>query len=191
MQATLAGRPFRVNPESASWNYTVKTSEENTVGGIVVQVLGVDLGDMTVQGAFGIGGWQEQAAFLDHVKKLSKEQIHHPEAGPVRFLFPAKGWDYQVIVRGYTEVGAGDAVVASNDNFNPTWQLQLFIVEDNSPIKTVQNTAMLQYINRLLAGLGWKPGSKYNGPVSEADVQAFLSGQGASSVSQLLQGLAP
>lgn len=197
MSASLAGVAFRVDPTSASWDYTVKTSETSTIGGIVIQVLGAELGDMTVQGMFGsehhdqrgnvVGGWREQEDFLGHVKGLAQSQIN-PSAGAVRFLYPEKGWDYIVVVKGYSEIGSAEAVVAANENFNPTWQLRLFIVEDNSPVKTVQNAAMLQYINRLAAGLGWQQ-TKYNGPVTDADVQSFLAGKGVPDVATLLQGL--
>jgi hypothetical protein len=196
-QATLNGVPFRINPESASWDYLVKTAEVATVGGIVVQVLGVDLGDMTIQGSFGsehneggklVGGWPEQQRFLDRMKALAERQALHPELGPARFMFPAKGWDYLVLLRSYTEVGQDDAIVATNANFNPTWQLRLFIVEDNSPVKSVQNAAVLQYIARLTAGLGWQQ-SKYNGPVTQSDVAAYLAGVPVPDVATLLQGV--
>jgi hypothetical protein len=196
-QATLAGVPFRVNPSSASWDYTVKTAEAVTIGGTVIQVLGVDLGDMTIQGDFGsehrdlggnlVGGWPEQDRFLARMKKIAQAQASHPEVGGVRFMFPEKGWDYMVYLRGYTEIGATDAVMAANENFNPTWQLRLFIIEDNSPIKAVQNTALLQYMTRISAGLGWQQ-SKYNGPISDSDVATFVQtyGQGTTTVKDLL-----
>lgn len=183
--ASLAGRPFRLNPLSVAWDYTVKTSETPTVGGIVVQVFGVDLGDMTVQGTFGSGGWREQEAFLAEMKKLADRQASNPEDASFRFFYPDRGWNFQVMLREFTETGGTSSVVGSNENFAPKWTLRLFILEDNSPVRVVQDAALLQYLNRLSSGLGWQQ-TKYNGPITDSEVASYVHDNSASTVAELL-----
>lgn len=181
MQATLDGVPFRTNPDSIKWDFSVKTAETTTIGGVVIQVYGVDLGDMRVTGSFGVGGWSEQEAMLRRMKGLGDRQ--RVGAPPVRFFFPSRGWDFLCHLRSFGEK-TGD-INLSNENFAPSWALTLFITEDNSPIKSVQDSAILQYIQRLSQGLGWEQ-TKYNGPLTEADVASYVSSTGATSIMDLL-----
>ena len=75
--AVLNGIPFRIDPSSISWPFTVKTSSNKTIGGKVLQVFGTQLGDMTVAGTFGVGGTKEQREFLEngfYCKRLEPNQ---------------------------------------------------------------------------------------------------------------------
>jgi hypothetical protein len=173
--ATLDGVPFRLDPTSASWDFSIKTNVINTVGGRVVQVIGVDLGDMMVVGTFGVGGWREQQAFLERMKQVGERQVNHPEAPPMRFLYPPRGWDFLVYLRSYTQPASpsgGDSVYVANEIIAPQWALTLFMVEDNAGLKKVAQDA---YIARIAAGLGWKQ-TKYNGPMTADEVHATLGG---------------
>jgi hypothetical protein len=58
MNASLNGIPMRLNPISVQLDYTVKTSETPTLGGMVVQIFGIEMSDLIVQGTFGQGGYQ-------------------------------------------------------------------------------------------------------------------------------------
>lgn len=172
--ATFDGVPFRLDPTSASWDFSIKTNVINTVGGRVVQVIGVDLGDMTVVGTFGVGGWREQAAFLDRMKQIGERQVNNPTAPPMRFLYPPKGWDFLVYLRAYTQPTSpmGSSVYVANEEIAPQWALTLFMVEDNTGLKQV---AQDSYIARIAAGLGWQQ-TKYNGPLTTQEVESTLGG---------------
>lgn len=174
-EALLDGQPFRIDPMSVSWDYTIKLSESNTVGGRVVQVLGSNLGDMTVIGNFGIGGWQEQTAFLERMKLIADRQ-QASTAAPMRFFYPPKGWDFLVYLRAFQQPGANDSVNYANDIPAPPWQLTLFIVEDNSGLH-IASAAQAVFIARLAQGIGWKGLSQWNGPVGYQELQQILQGQ--------------
>jgi hypothetical protein len=167
--ASLAGRVFRINPNSVQWDYVCKIAEKPTIGGMVVQAIGAELGDLVVTGEFGTGGWQEQNDFFAHISLKAERQAQFAKREPERFIFPAKGWDFLVYIKAYTQPGAFSSVVYANEIINPPWQVTLFIVEDNSPIKVGTDSAILQYLNRLAQGLGWEQ-TKYNGPMTPAEI---------------------
>lgn len=178
--ATLAGQSFRVDPVSIRWDYSVRVADHKAVGGKVVQVLGVNLGDMTVAGTFGTGGWTEQAAFLARMKALGDRQVAEAskiggQAEPFRFVYPPRGWDFLVYLRAFVQPGAQSSVRLSARDFAPKWMLTLFIVEDNAGLKQVRDAAVTQFIARLAQGLGWRQ-NQYNGPLTYADIQTAQSG---------------
>lgn len=177
-QATLAGRPFRLDPNSVSWNFSTKAADKPTVGGKVIQVYGTQISDMTITGEFGVGGWQQQEAFLKEMKEMGAKQarvarLSRSQAQPFRFTYPPRGWEFLVYLKAYSNPEGGRAVRHEPGIFNPKWQLTLFIVEDNSGLKLVAQNA---YISRLVKGMGWKR-TDFNGPVDfipvgQAPVQA-------------------
>jgi hypothetical protein len=190
--ATLGGVPFRIDPDSVSWSFKMKVADRPTVGGKVVQVLGTSLGDMTVTGRFGNGdralgdveGWQEQARFLAQVKAWVQEALDSSGARTLRFVYPPRRWDFRVLIKAYNAPDGGPAVRHDQADFNPGWQLVLFIVEDvaGRVVSGIQDL----YIQRLMAGIGWRQ-SAYNGPTQEqvdatlepygGDLSAYLAEQ--------------
>lgn len=160
--ATLGGWQFRIDPTSIQWSYNVKVKDSASVGGKVIQIFGTSVSDMTVEGSFGVGGWQEQERFLQMMLELAKDQVaeaRNPSKEPLRFIYPPKGWDFKVMLKAYTSPDGPRSVRLSPTNFNPKWKLTLFIVEDNADLKRVATNA---YIARLTKGIGWRQ-SEYNG----------------------------
>jgi len=162
--ATLGSHTFRIDPSSAEWKYSVKTCDIKTVGGKVVQVFGARIEDMTITGSFGVGGWQEQAAFLEAMKTIADAQVSsalvsQSTAEPLRFLYPPKGWDFLVYLTAFSDPAGSSSVHLEDTNFAPEWSLTLFVVEDNSGLHQVASDA---FIARLAAGMGWHQ-SVYNG----------------------------
>lgn len=172
--AQLGDHQFRLDPTSVSWDFTIKQADMKTVGGKVLQVFGATLGDMTVTGTFGKGGWREQEAFLDKMKKIGDEmvadgrRVSNSQTPPLHFLYPPKEWDLLVYLTEYTEPGAAASIDLRNDNIAPKWRLTLFIVEDNGGLRQATANA---YIARLSKGLGWKK-TTYNGPLNVAEYEA-------------------
>jgi hypothetical protein len=182
--AVLDGVPFRLDPSSISWDFTIGVSETKTIGGRVVQVFGAKVGDLQLEGSFGRGGWQEQARFLDRMKALGESQLDHwpsTNRDALRFVWPQRGWDFRVWLRSFSEAG-GASVEMSVENFNPKWSLTLFIVDDNAALKTVSEDA---YINRLMAGIGWRQ-TAFNGPMGNVELQAAISSIGATTIREYL-----
>jgi hypothetical protein len=182
--ASLGGVAFRIDPDSVAWEFRMKTARRKTVGGVVVQVYGTDLGDMTVSGVFGNGdrargdreGWREQERFRAQVERWVDQHVA-TSGRPIRFLYPPKRWDFQVLIRGYTGPGGGEAVAHDPATFNPGWTLTLAVVQDS----TRRVVAGIQdlYIKRLMAGVGWKQ-SGYNGPLTQGEAEAVLAPFGGS-----------
>lgn len=179
--AVLGDLPMRIDPLSVKWDFRMSVRDRKTLDGKVVQVLGTTLGDMTVTGVFGFGdrskgdeaGWEEQERWRQAVKTLTRTTSLDRTPDPIRFLYPPKKWDFHVYVTRVNE-----PVRHANEVFNPTWGLTLFIVRDNTNV-VVKGIRDL-YIQRLMAGIGWKQTS-YNGPLTQEDVDTFLSGQGVTS----------
>lgn len=183
--ATLAGQPFRLDPTSIEWDYSVRVAEQQTVGGKVVQVLGANLGDMTVVGSFGVGGWREQKAFLERITALADQQVANAakvggQPDPLRFSYPPRGWDFLVYLRAFAQPGVDASVRSSNRDFAPRWALTLFIVEDNGGLSVVKDAAVRQFITRLAEGIGWKR-DQYNGPLSFEEAQSAMAGVAATA----------
>lgn len=186
--ASLGGVPFRIDPTSAEWDMSVKSAEHKTLGGKVVQILGVDISDIVVKGSFG--GWKEQRHFLVRMKKVADRQIAgyvQPSgvqvegAEPMRFLFPPRGWDFDVYLKAFTQAGS-DSVVYDLQTIAPPWQLTLWVVE-NKTTGTLDHASKNAIIARLSAGMGWKQ-TRYNGPLSYTDIEEALGGK---SIEEWLQ----
>jgi len=172
--ATLNGVAFRIDPMSVGWSYSIKTAEKKTLGGRVVQVLGAVLGDMTVRGSFGRGGWEEQHVFLERMTRLAEAQVAESGPGregvrPMRFSYAPEGWDFLVNLKGFEQPGAGGSVRLDIETANIEWELTFHIVEDNSGLKQVAQDA---FIARIAAGLGWQQ-TKWNGAMSFGHQQSF------------------
>lgn len=183
MPALLDGQPFWADPESVSWTFGVKTRVDNTIGGKVVQVYGIELGLLTVTGSFGRGGWEEQNRFLERMTALADSQIGEaPNLDPPqphRFFWAEKRWDMLVWLSAYSEPGGGEASVTYTEKMaNPRWSLALRIIEDNSGLKQVAED---EYLRRLSEGIGWTQ-SIFNGPLTENDVREQMAPTGAQTI---------
>lgn len=182
--ASIAGVPLRINPNSVSLPYKVKMSKQQTIGGMVIQVFGVEWGDLTVSGQFGAGGWQEQQQFFAKIKSLAtgtaSAQFQQTPSGQVastgsfRFFFPLLNYDFQVFLKSYSSQ-EGMTVMLANENINPTWTLVFTIDNDNGGLATVVQDA---FVSRLAEGIGYAPGQRpglYNGPLSGLDLAQAAS----------------
>lgn len=171
--ATLGGMPLRTNPTDIRWNYRMKTVEQRTMGGKVIQILGTTFSDITISGTFGRGrrdkgdteGWQHQVRFRRQVQAWTKHAAENSGSKPLRFTYAPRGWDFQVFIRSFSDVHM------SNDTINPSYTLVLFPVDDGA--RQVIRGIKDLYIKRLMDGVGWKQ-TAYNGPTQD-EVDATLS----------------
>lgn len=199
--ATIGGVPFRINPSQVTWNYDVDTNVIPTLGGRVIQILGVTLGDMTIQGMYGVDragkqeSWQLAQSFTDSIANLVKIQSAMPTAAQLsgadstpmqpthRFFFddtadtppgyPSHHWDFQVYVKGLIDLDENGSYVIGHrtGKYSYRYQLTLFIVEDNTG--QLAKIAQDAFLDRLANGVGWKQ-SDFNGPMSVSDLQTYL-----------------
>lgn len=160
---------FRVNPTSVEWDFRVKTSSKPMLGGKVVQVIGVNFGDMRVSGSFGRGRFDEQADFLAWAKRATRQQEGFDVAAPLRFTF--RHWDFDVLITNYSE--GQYSVDRSVANFAPRFNLTLQIVKDRGGLRHVAKDI---YVQRISRGFGWEQ-TEYNGPLSINEVEQALGGR--------------
>jgi hypothetical protein len=180
---------FRLDPESISWEWQVLlkgplTNVIETIGGRVIQVLGAQLSDLTVQGSLGMGtgqSWAHANAFLSAVTKIMEAQSAdanqqaemHP---PAVFTYPPKNWRFQVYVKALTDPDGSSSVILRPGKFNQRYSLTLFIVQDVSAALVRAGTtngafsqkgydAVSAFMARIAAGIGWHF-TQYNGPVT-------------------------
>lgn len=200
-QANLGGINFRINPSQVSWNYDVDVAVTQTVGGRVVQVYGVTMGDMVIQGMFGQDrrtrkeSWELAEAFQLQVSKLVDRQSAIPSAAQlsgadntpmhptIRFVYndvneaaalglPGHNWDFQVYIKSLKDSADQNlTVVHKTGKFSYGYALTLFVVQDNTG--KLNEVAQNSFIERLSNGLGWKR-SAYNGMMSADELENYL-----------------
>jgi len=173
----IDGFPLRINPTSIAWDFALKTKASRTIGGKVVQVYGVKLGDLRV------GGKCSKADFMAIYEKMHSIAMRQvptqtsPVMTPVSFTWAARQWSFWVYLKGFKQSGAQASIEESNQAIAPEWEMSLFIAEDNSDIVTVaKEAAQASYIRRISQGLGWAQTS-WNGKMGIDDLQAVLQGQ--------------
>lgn len=177
---TLGGQTLRVNPEEVRWNFTVKARDRKSMVGKVVQILGVTLSDITIQGHYApdrkygdTDSWDQMLRFREWVKETSRALDDDAKQTPIRFTYPPRGWDFPVYLKGFAPMNF------TVDDYAPAWNIVLFPV-DNGARKVIESVRDL-YIERLMNGIGWKQ-TAYNGP-TQAEVDTTLGGR---SVEQYL-----
>lgn len=201
--ASIGGIPFRINPSQVTWDYSVNTTVIPTVGGRVVQVLGVTLGDMTIQGLFGQErdgqqrqSWELAEEFQRRVSGLIDLQSQRPTPAQLSGVDPTPMHPTHRFV--YSD-DSPEARAAGLPVHN--WDFNVYIkdLKDvESPSMTVQhstgrysygytltlfiqqdNTGKLatvaqdEFISRLSNGLGWKR-TAYNGMMTTEELKNYL-----------------
>lgn len=191
--ANLGGLTFRINPSQVSWNYSVDAAVIPTVGGRVVQVYGVTMGDMTIQGLFGQErtgqrreSWQLAEQFQKDISLLVQKQSAIPTAAqlsgadptpmhqPFRFVYADEkhNWDFTVYIKALKDFANASATVDhKTGKFSYGYALTLFIQQDNTGKLT--QVAKNEFIDRLSNGMGWKR-SEYNGFMSLQELENYL-----------------
>ena len=174
--ANLGPIQLRLNPDSVDFSFNMKVARIPTIGGMVVQIYGIDYSDVTVTGSFGAGGWEEQKIFFDNVKALADaqgtQQLGTTMAQPIPFNFPSRDYHWHVFIKDYSSP-QGTSIVHDNTLINPQYTLTLFVVMDNTNLKKVATDA---FIANLSKNFGWTP-NQYNGP-SASEVTSYLQAQG-------------
>lgn len=140
---------FRVNPNEIWWTYKLLSSTTNTLGGRVIQILGVQIGDLTVKIDCGNGGWNYLMQVVSYLRDLLTNQRNDV---PATFEYTGRDWKFRVY--------------ALNIPFQDDWQattreltLNFKIQEDVNGVAT--GLALDLELQRLAAGVGANH-NKYN-----------------------------
>jgi hypothetical protein len=202
--AQLGDVSFRINPSQVEWTYSVDTNVINTVGGRVIQILGVTEGDMVIQGLYGVDrsgrrpSWALAEEFQKKIAGLVEKQSRRPSmaqlAGtdktpmhiPHRFFYddtaeaeksglPGHRWDFSVYVKDLSDIdGSGEVIGHTTGKYSYGYQLTLFIVDDHTG--RLKTVAQNSFLDRLANGVGWKQ-SRFNGPMGSAELKSYLEAQ--------------
>lgn len=168
--ATIGGLDFRLDPQSIQWSYSIKTASTDTVGGKVVQVFGVNPGDLRVSGSLGNAGQQAHLNFVNNMEYLAVQQAETLD--PIEFSFPVRGWKFQVYIKSVSSPDSQQGVRLAPEISNPRFTLVLNVVEENTDLSKV---ATDKFLARLTEGIGWVP-NEYNGVVDYDELRQIFAG---------------
>jgi hypothetical protein len=144
---------FLFNPQSVEWGYRQIIHVDDTLGGRVMQLLSVNIQDMTMVGQ--AGSRKELIQIRQDVRSIMEWQSTHQEA--VNLKVPSRGWHFKVYPMHLPRAGWDLETV------DYTWQL-VFAVADDLGVKTQQIVdASLQRLalENLSRGIGFDP--KFHG----------------------------
>ena len=168
---------FDVNPNSVEWNYRHHTHVQDTLGGRVVQLLGVSVEGMTIRGDAGAG--------IDGRKKLQKlasrigyimQTIHVERQNPVYFKVPSRDWKFRVYITSAPRLGW------DSQTLTYPYELQFQVIED---LGIATRDSLHGELDRLKRGIGYDP-KWHGGNAAEglAVVQDMYGGGGGGSDSK-------
>lgn len=195
--ASLNGIAFHSGPSEVRWDYKMIVKDSKTLGGKVIQILGTDLGDMTLTGRFAPDerkgdreAWEEQMRWRDRIKKWTADVAADPKQTPMRFVYTPRNWDFNVYIKQFSGITHDIREIA------PEFTITLHVLADGARavVKDIEDL----YIQRLMEGVGWKQ-TEYNGPSEEAlatligsgTVGDYLAAQAQAAFEAGLQGGSP
>ena len=133
---------FPVNPYTANWGYQENVTSQDTIGGRVVQLLSVQVQNLTVTSV--AGSRIELQKVADGVSEVMK--YHVKTSLPARFKVPSRKWDFRVYLTSMPQIGWD---VASTTY---PYQIGMAVQEDVSGIKSAQILRRRQrWLNQVLA----------------------------------------
>lgn len=201
--AQLGSVGFRIDPSQVSWTYDVDAAVTQTVGGRVVQVYGVTLGDMIIQGLFGQDrrnrreSWELAEIFHKQIARLVDRQSAIPSVAQlsgesrapmhptVRFTYsddtperrqanlPIHNWDFNVYIKSLKDANEQSLGILHRTG-KYTYSYALRLFIVQDNTGRLAQVAKNAFISRLSNGLGWRR-SAYNGQMSEAELREYLS----------------
>ena len=158
--ARIGGYVFNINPSEAQWGYTLNTSSQDTYGGRVIQVLSCKIDSLQIKGYLTQKGTAEnQWANMEQFEKDIKSIMdwHAKNKKPVKFSFPALGWNGDVYVTGYSNVQYDMKTAAVSYTLSMTV---------DSGFETIKEHASSEGLDLIPDGVGWTR-NKFNTPKTD------------------------
>jgi hypothetical protein len=213
--AQLGPYSFRISPSQVFFTYEVDTVVIPTVGGRVVQVYGITMGDVTVQGLFGQqrdgGGrdsWELAEEFQAQIASLVGQQSKIPTGLQIQGRDPTPMHQpFRFVYNDDTPETRAAGLPVHN------WDLMVYIkdLKDVSNAgatiehatgkysygytltlfvvednsRILKEAAINKFIDRLATGVGWQR-TRYNGPMDKAELEEYLK---ANSTDGTIHGL--
>jgi cell wall-associated NlpC family hydrolase len=135
---------LRVDPYEVSWNYNLRTHIDDTYGGKVVQILGTDLGELTISSITGLGGRAELLNLADFFRGMCEWQV--VQRKPATFSFPYKKYSLTVWAH---EMTYNDSI----DNISFPYTMTFYIEDDIGG--NLNKIAMTDALRNLTDGIGY------------------------------------
>jgi hypothetical protein len=130
--------------------------------------------------------WRLAEDFTLEIRRLMVQSSPPPTAKgtyqrptPMRFYYPARGWDFQVFVKSVQDDRGGNAVSHQTGKFSYGYVLTLVPVGDNTlqlagkdaaKLQLMKDKAVSTAIARISDGMGWKQ-TKFNSPDQTETIQ--------------------
>ena len=201
--ASIGGIRFRINPSQVTWDYSVDTAVIPTVGGRVVQILGVTLGDMTIQGLFGQErtgnnreSWRLAEEFQRNIAALVDKQSARPTQQQLMGLDPTPMHPtHRFVYNDDSPQTRAAGLPVHNWDFNVyiksltdisgsgtvehstgkfSYGYQLTLFIQQDNTGSLRTVARDEFISRLSEGLGWQR-TPYQGHFSTEELQKYLA----------------
>lgn len=139
---------LRVNPYACDFSWSAKTSETETEGGKVIQILGVQFSTMTISGEMGLGDtWKGEDGF-DAAEKLAiyvRDCMSASKKGHTQFVFPSQDWHMTGWFEGYPQY------YLDRDEISPAWSVPFHIAFENGGLTS---KAMDEVFKKVQDGIG-------------------------------------
>lgn len=153
--AYLDGFAFPYAPESIQWSYTLRTSVQETLGGRVVQLLGMQANSMTISGK--AGSRERLDSLAKEIVRIMKKHIATDRS--VVLQLPTRDLVFNVYVQSLPNIERNVKSVA----YPYSLTLKVDHIEANIRSELVLNAAL----QRLYKGVGYQSGWSGGGNVQE------------------------
>lgn len=134
----------RTNPNFILWSYQLRTHIDNTYGGRVIQILGVNFGTVSIEIEAGMGGLAEFQRVVKWFRDTSLWQRDNHK--PIRMTYPERQYILDVYV---SKLSIQDSL----DNVLRPLQITFEIEDDFS--RVLSGELINEELKRLNAGIGY------------------------------------
>lgn len=153
----LDGRELPYGVDQIGWSYRLRTTTQDTLGGRVIQLLGIESDRLRLKAQSG-----SRQNLLRVAERVQGIMAHHIQThAPVELWIPQKNWRFSVYVNSMPSIG--DQVTATSYPYTLTCQ-----VDDDFGL--ADNYLLTTHFDKLQAGIGYTQG--YHGG---ADALASLT----------------
>lgn len=185
--------------DSISWSYELNVETFPTYGGQVVQILGVYIGDLSVQGSVRTYQKMEQIYrfFAEYIQQAAQGRSQNAERDtdsynqePVTLEYPHRGWRFKIMpLRAPGFRYSRDLVV-------PEWKLTAHVVDNEGDAQTLKDMvtktilgADASEVLALKGEIGYKPNDPFSAPYPEFDPDKI--GESFSELADVYSKLIP
>lgn len=142
-----------VNPHEISYSYNLNTSEMQTIAGKVVQILSVNIGDLTLSSTIGGSRGKIDENFNRYMKMVQfcrNLMIWQADTNkPAYFAFPELSYSFKVFLRGQT---------FTDDFKNVAYPYSMTFSVDEDITGVATTTAMESALSKVKKDVGFAPG---------------------------------